>query len=159
MRRLLLTLAALLSTPLLLATLYLWPRSHRTADSYAHTTTANHVHYISSNAGAVHVGQIDRTNLGLAATPSSDVAHTPLQPGATWHDPYANFTTRIEWSAGGFAVISGQAPAVLQLPINVTTNLNATFTNSTTLVLPGGNTTISPAGNGGTLTLTGSGGL
>lgn len=118
MRRLLLTLLAALSTLLLLPTLYLWHRSHRTADTYAHTTAANHVHLISSHAGALHIAQVDRTNLALAATPSSQFAHTPLQPGASWHDPYANFTNRIEWSAAGFAFISGQAPATLQVPLN-----------------------------------------
>jgi hypothetical protein len=137
MRRLLLTVVAAIAAPVLIATLYLWQRSYRTADTYSHTTAANYVHVISSHAGALQVVQVDRTPLGAAAA-SSLFTHTPLAPGATWQDPYASFTHRIEWSAAGFALISGQAPAAA--PAGVITLLGtSTYNSSGTIILPGSN--------------------
>jgi hypothetical protein len=179
MRRILFSIVSSISFLLLIAFSTLWIRSHFYADVWSHTDAQGRTQILQSQIGAVHFRQIEN-NAAILGMPTIPIwTHNTVAPGTTWNSPYTSLTSKIEWRAAGFAVVSGHTspltPFVLTgaTPTGTVTlnNTNTTITNLTPAVTGSLNvngnlrpltaTTPPPAGvivnpQGG-LTITGSG--
>jgi hypothetical protein len=120
MRRLLFTFVSAICLILAIGLGCLWWRSYRTSDVWQRTTVEGRTRMLVSYAGGVHFVQVERGQQSLtylAAVPSiwSQWGHYPLTGNEKWGDRYSSLSRQINWSAGGFAVVSGHtsnAPAI-----------------------------------------------
>jgi hypothetical protein len=156
MRRLLFTVVAGVGLVLATGFGYLWWRSYRTSDVWQHTTAQGRSRMLVSYAGGVHFAQVERGQLvmavfGIPPLPGSQWTHHPLSGSEKWGDRYSSLSQQINWSAGGFAVVSGHTtstpPAILlTLNVNGTTapssNVQMGFTSLNTFTATGGTLTV-----------------
>jgi hypothetical protein len=132
MRRVLFTVVAGFALLLAMGFGYLWWRSYRVSDVWQRTTAEGRTRMVVSYAGGIHVAQVERGQMPFAYgywQAGWSQSHDPLNGTEKWSDRYSSLSQPINWSAGGFALVSGQS--------NVTPRLNFTTgtinTNGTTL--------------------------
>jgi hypothetical protein len=161
MRRVLFTSLAALCFVLAAACAFLWHRSFHTSDAWQHTDPRGRTRILLSHAGAIHINQIERDQ-PASALPTTSWTHDPVPPGAKWNDRYASLSQQINWSAGGFAVVSGHTTVTTIYLNTATINVNGSSpaprnTLSANTINISGNTTPSLVitGNGSLTTLAG----